>query len=94
MLASALVGLVLLLAAMAACPGLHELIHHDADEPGHECAVTMFLHGQVNSPVVDVAAIIPVAVVAEAPLNFATVFSAPLKMLPPGRGPPVCFLPS
>ena len=41
-----LIGMILLLDAMAACPALHELIHKDADKPGHECAVTMFAHGK------------------------------------------------
>ena len=48
LLAGLLIALVLLLDAMAACPALHELIHHDADKPGHECAVTMFAHGKVE----------------------------------------------
>ena len=47
-LAALLAGIVLFLDAMAACPALHELIHHDADQPGHECAVTMFMHGKVG----------------------------------------------
>lgn len=94
MLASLLVVMVLLLAAMAACPKLHELIHHDADEPGHQCAVTMFIHGQVDSVVVAVAAIIPVGPVELPIVHPLPVFSAPLDILPPGRGPPVFFLPS
>jgi len=47
-IALVLVGMILFLDAMAACPALHELIHHDADKPGHECAVTMFMHGKVG----------------------------------------------
>ena len=34
--------------AAAALPGLHETIHHDADEGEHECAVTLFLSGAAN----------------------------------------------
>ena len=33
---------------LAACPSLHELIHHDADDEHHDCAVTMLLAGQVG----------------------------------------------
>jgi hypothetical protein len=91
-IASLLAGLVLLLGAMAACPALHELIHHDADEPGHECAVTLIAHGQMDSPVVEVAAIIPVAPVEFSPLASSPFFSALAATLPPGRGPPVSLL--
>ena len=87
-------GLVLLLAAMAVCPELHELVHQDAAEPGHECAVTMFLHGQVDSAVVAVATIVPVNLIELPPVHSTTVFSAPLELLPPGRGPPAFLLPS
>jgi len=91
-LASLLVCLVLLLDAMAACPSLHELIHHDADEPGHECAVTLFAHGQVDSPVVEVAAIMAVAPVEFLPLTSVSVCNGPVATLPPGRAPPVSLL--
>jgi len=93
-LASLLAGLVLMLAAIAACPGLHELIHHDADKPGHECAATAFVHGQVDLPVVEAAAVTPVGPAQCVPLNFASVFSALLETLPPGRGPPFFSLDS
>lgn len=89
-----MVVLVLLLNLMAACPDLHELIHHDADEPGHECAVTMFVHGQADSPVVEVAAIIPAVSFEFLPATSASVFNAPEATLPPGRAPPVSLLPS
>jgi hypothetical protein len=35
-------------ALLAVCPTLHELIHHDADDEHHDCAVTLFLAGQVE----------------------------------------------
>jgi hypothetical protein len=54
-----LCAFVLFLAALAASPSLHEWLHHDANEPDHECAVTQFLHGHVDTttiaPVVAVA---------------------------------------
>jgi hypothetical protein len=93
-LASLLAGLFLLLAAIAACPELHELIHHDAAKPGHECAAMLFVHGQVDLPVVEAAASIPVGPVQCLPLNFASVFSALPETLPPGRGPPAFSLDS
>ena len=86
------VALVLLLDAMAACPELHELIHHDADAPSHECAVTLFAHGQVDSPVVDVTAIIPGASDDFIPLILVSTFNALVESLPPSRGPPASLL--
>jgi len=47
-LAALLSGTILFLDSMAVCLALHELIHHDADKPGHECAVTIFAHGKVG----------------------------------------------
>jgi hypothetical protein len=88
-LAVLLMGLVLFVAALASSESLHKLIHHDADEAGHECAVTLFAHGQVDSPVVEVAAIIPVAPVEFLPLTSVSVVNALVETLPPGRGPPV-----
>jgi hypothetical protein len=93
-LALLLAGLVLLLDAMAACPELHELIHHDADQPGHECAVTMFAHGQVDSSVATVATILPVAPVEFSPLTLVSLPNAQVETFPPGRGPPASLLPA
>ena len=93
-IASLLAGLVLLLNAMAASPSLHEWFHSDAGESGHQCAVTVFAHGQVDLHVVEVAAIIPMAPVEFCPRISASVFNAFLEPLPPGRGPPASLLPS
>ena len=38
---------------LAVCPSLHELIHPDADDEHHDCAVTLFLAGQVEQPAVE-----------------------------------------
>ena len=49
---SALAGLlaVLLLgfSALAASPSLHQLVHHDAGSPDHDCFITFFAKGQVT----------------------------------------------
>ena len=48
---------------LAVYPSLHELIHHDADDEHHDCAVTLFLAGQVEQPAIDPIVITdPVAV--------------------------------
>jgi hypothetical protein len=88
-LAPLLVGLVLLLDAMAAAPQLHEFFHHDADAPGHECAVTLFAHGHIDSASVEVPVnhtIVPF--VSAPPISFS-VFAPAIKNLPAGRAPPV-----
>jgi len=87
--ASLLIALVLLLDAMAACPALHELIHHDAGKPDHECAVTMFAHGQVDSVSIEVPVTTPQVFVFAVPQIEISVFSPAIENLPAGRGPPV-----
>ena len=91
-IAALLVGMVLLLNAMAACPALHELIHKDADQPGHECAVTMFAHGQVNSATVDVSVTAPAVMIEAAPQIEFSLFSTAIENLPPGRAPPAVIV--
>jgi hypothetical protein len=85
---SLLVGVILFLDAMAVCPTLHELIHHDADQAGHECAVTMFAKGKVESATVDVLLPVPtVTIETERRIEFL-VFSTAIENLPQGRAPP------
>jgi hypothetical protein len=87
-LAAVLVGVVLLLDAMAACPALHEAIHHDAGKPDHECAVTMFAHGKVDSPVCEVIVLPPTSAVEINLQHPISIFSPVIADLPPGRAPP------
>lgn len=86
---SLLVCLVLLLDAMAVSPALHELIHADAGQTDHQCAVTMFAQGQVDSAAVDVAAAAPQIFEAAAPQMEFSVFRPAIGNLPAGRAPPV-----
>jgi hypothetical protein len=88
-IASLLVGLVLLLDAMTACPALHELIHKDAGKADHECAVTMFAHGKVESASVDVPVVTAPAFITVLPPVEFSVFSPSIAGLPAGRAPPV-----
>ena len=84
-----LTGLVLLLNAMAASPSLHEWFHSDAGESGHQCAVTLFAHGQVDSAAVDVFVAAPPILVADLPALEISTFSPAIEHLPAGRAPPV-----
>jgi hypothetical protein len=49
---------------LAVCPSLRELIHHDADDVHHDCAVTMLLAGQLEQQAIDPIVISNPAVVA------------------------------
>ena len=87
-LAALLAGIVLLLDAMAACPALHEKIHHDAGKEDHDCAVTMFAQGKASSVTCEI--IIPpptVSVELDKPF-FISVFTPAIENLPQGRAPP------
>ena len=90
LLAAAGVVLVLVLGVLAANPELHQRLHPDAGQAGHECGVTMFLHG--------VEAVLVTAVLT-VPAQFLLAWvlaprrerwwAAPWYWLPPGRAPPV-----
>jgi len=88
-IASLLAGLVLLLDAMAACPTLHELIHKDASSIQHQCVVTLFAHGQVDSADANVALVAPQDFVANLPPIEISVYRPAIENLPAGRAPPV-----
>ena len=81
--------MILLLDAMVACPALHELIHKDADEADHHCAVTMFAQGKVDSAVCEIAALPPTAAIETVQHFTVSIFSPDVKNLPHGRAPPV-----
>jgi hypothetical protein len=88
-LAALLVGIILLLDAMAACPALHELIHKDAGQADHDCAVTMFAHGKMDSTIIDLPVIVVVvSFVAEPRIEFS-VFRPAIENLPASRAPPL-----
>ena len=87
-IALSLALLVLVLDAMAACPALHEPIHHDADEPGHECAVTLFAHGKVDSASIEISVATPPAPIEPEPQVIFSGFAPAIQNLPAGRAPP------
>jgi hypothetical protein len=81
-------GAFLIVQFMAAVPAFHAWFHHDAADPNHECAVTLFLHGQIHSAATGVEAVkcSPV-LISLAPTRSADFVSADVRLLP-GRGPP------
>jgi hypothetical protein len=88
-LGSLLVGCVLLLNVLAASPNLHQLVHADAGQPEHQCAVTFFTHGQMEASVAVVAAAVPVAPFEFLPHTSVSFLDTLVATLPPGRAPPV-----
>ena len=88
-IASLLTGIVLLLNAMAASPSLHEWFHPDAGKADHQCAVTMFAHGQVDSASVDVPVPALLTFVETVPSFKISFFTPAIENLPAGRAPPV-----
>lgn len=81
--------LVFGLSLLATCPALHELIHPDACDPDHECAITLFSHGQVHQAVTAVPIVQrsePVAVFIQTWREVSLV-STDVPLLP-GRDPP------
>ena len=87
-LAALLVGLVLLIDAMAACPALHEMIHKDADEADHHCAVTMFAQGKVESATCEIIIPEPTVLIETVQYFTFSIFSPAIENLPQGRAPP------
>jgi len=83
------VGLVLLLNLLAAAPSLHEWFHADAGHEDHQCAVTMFAHGQVDSATVEVFAVKSVILFESVPETSFSIFAPAIENLPAGRAPPV-----
>lgn len=77
--------------AMAAVPALHLLAHAGARDAQHECAVTLFAHGQVHcaSTVVDWLQPVPL-IVSSRPAPRALFVSTDLRLLH-SRGPPTVF---
>ena len=81
-------GVFLFVQFMAAVPAFHEWFHHDAADPNHECAATLFLHGQVHSPTTEVEALrCPAVFISFAPARGADFVSVDVR-LRPSRGPP------
>lgn len=84
-----LIFFVLVLNLLAASPALHQSLHHDSNHAEHQCAVTLFAHGNVESATVDVALTVPLTFADSSPLIQFSIFSPAIENLPAGRAPPV-----
>jgi hypothetical protein len=93
-IAAVLITVLWLQLAMAASETLHKFFHADADQPGHECAVTLFAHGQVETASVNIPVIAPVTGVDLTPAALVSFYCPTHQTLPPGRGPPSLCRPS
>ncbi len=81
-------GVFLAIQVLATVPALHTWLHQDASAPGHECAVTLILSGQVHTPTTDVAvAPCPSPLLSYTPSRGVDFVSADVRLLP-SRGPP------
>ena len=78
------------LGLLAASPELHARLHHDADQEGHACAVTLFSQGLDNPAVGAALPVVPsLFVVADVVPTEPQRVESPRDWLLPGRGPPV-----
>jgi len=89
-ISGAVIVVVLFCGVAAANPGLHRLLHPDADSDHHECAITMFAHGKVDMSDGDVAVTVRVSPVFPIAVAFSDVLIVSRDfLLLPGRAPPV-----
>lgn len=84
-----LVFLVLILSTLATDLGRDQAIHADASSSQHQCAITLFAHGQIlHSPAVPVLVIAPATTVVRNVAPQAPSVPSRRHVLPPGRAPP------
>jgi hypothetical protein len=78
----------LLVQVMAAIPAFHAWAHQDARDPSHECAVTLFLHGQIHAPATEVEVTKPPPGLFYVAQPCTSNFKFTDLRLLPSRGPP------
>jgi hypothetical protein len=87
-MAATLLGVLLSVFALTLSEALHRMLHADACEPEHQCAVTMLQSGQVETPVVAVTPVFAATQIFAA-LPSETIFVPTVDFsLPPSCGPP------
>jgi hypothetical protein len=88
--ASLTLVLLLFLNAAAVSCDLHALVCADADQPTHQCPITKFAGGMVESTPLFLACEVPLLTLLIAPLGPAKFCPRrPLFRLSPSRAPPV-----
>ena len=84
-----LVFLVLFLSGLATDLGHHKAIHADAGSADHQCAITLFAHGQVlHSTSAPLLIFVPQEISAQLTLPEGALISSCWGLLPPSCGPP------
>jgi hypothetical protein len=87
-----LVFLVLFLSGLATDLGHHKAIHTDAGSADHQCAITLFAHGQVlHSVAAPLLQFAPQEIWVSLPLPERAPFPSHRHLLPPSCGPPALF---
>ena len=88
--AGVMIFMVLFCGLLSSSPTLHEIIHPDAHDEHHECAITMFAHGHVDLTDGDPILAAPVFREFQAAVLFeSAILSSSDYSLLPGRAPPV-----
>jgi hypothetical protein len=82
-LAVLVIGQLLFLQAMAASADLHHRCHDHADDPSHECVVTLIQNGGYQCELPD---IVPVEISSEPPRLLAVVLPSTDAVLPHWMG--------
>lgn len=80
---------IVLCGILAHLPSAHEALHHEAKDSGHQCAITLFAHGQVQFDAPPPLVVVPVAVpIAAGSCVLISISHTTDYALLPGRGPP------
>jgi hypothetical protein len=70
-----LLGQILVIAALAASPNLHQLFHHDAGRGDHECAVTVMISGGSDGSIVP--EVLDAGAIFRTPCDFSSEIQTP-----------------
>lgn len=80
---------VLVCGLLSSSPKLHEIIHPDANDQHHQCAITIFAHGHVDLTDGGQALAAPIFFESQTSVLFeSAVLSSSDYLLLPGRAPP------
>jgi hypothetical protein len=89
-LASVFAALWLFTGFAATSAELHHCLHEDAPAGEHQCLFTKYADGQfLNAPEAQLTVQLPVSVSTKAQSPAVVELSSPVRLLPPGRAPPI-----